>query len=271
MDPALEAGQTKGDADVRTDADAGAPGAKPRRVAPPPDVRTSGKANTKPVKAPAKAPAKTSAKAPAKTSTEPASATPRNEHSKSSPKAKAGTEAAPKFHVWAEDVERLQGIMARLHEAFGADLSDVHFSRSMPQAPIDTVQAGIGRVTPSGIKTVLAAIGEEASITNATFTVTARLLPERAAAWSAREGARGPYDRGRAAPSRIREILQRLKASKGVGLKLHDNLYGRSAEIIEKEEGCYLVRTVSPTGLRERRRMTVPELAFLVDRGWWTT
>jgi hypothetical protein len=163
------------------------------------------------------------------------------------------------------DVARLAAFLPAVADAFGPRLIGVGFARSVADAPLDVVRIDLDRVRNSDLAAARTAVGEECVVSPGRFAIAVSVLPHAPSA----SGRKSPHDRGPSAPEVVSEVSRRLrKGGDCADIVFHDNVYGHSVRVLEREGGRYLLRTVSPKGLIERRRMGPEVLEYLV-RGWW--
>lgn len=168
---------------------------------------------------------------------------------------------------WVNDPHRLDRIMRNTMKTFGVRLGAISFSKSVIEGPLDVVRIDLDRVRNADIEKASAAIGEECVIARRLFSMEVRILPRYGARTSGKR--HGPYDRGPATAETINDIRRRLKKADYADVLLHDNLYGRSMEILEKDQGRYILRAQSPAKITERLRVG-PEILNYLEKGWWT-
>lgn len=180
-------------------------------------------------------------------------------HGNSTPPAKAG---------WINDPHRLDVIMRTTMKTFGIRLSAISFSKSVIEGPLDIVRIDLDRVRNADLEKARVSVGEECVIARRLFSMEVRILPRYGARTSGNR--RGPYDKGPADAQTITDLRRRLKKADYADIVLHDNLYGRSIEILEKDRGRYVLRACSPAKITERLRVG-PEIIDYLEKGWWTS
>jgi hypothetical protein len=173
------------------------------------------------------------------------------------PSAKAG---------WTNDPQRLDAIMRKTMMTFGIRLIGIAFSKSVMEGPLDVVRIELDRVRNADIEKARDGVGEECVVARGLFAMEVRILPRYGAKTGNR---RGPYDKGPADDAIIADIRRRLKKADYAGIVFHDNLYGRTIEILEKDRGRYVLRAITPAKFTERLRVGA-ELVDYLEKGWWT-
>lgn len=177
-----------------------------------------------------------------------------------------GTTALWSKAGWINDPSRLDAIMGRAMRTFMDRLIGITFSKSVMEGPLDVVRIELDRVRNADTEKARDVIAEDCVLARGIFAMDIRILPR----FATRMGNRmGPYDKGPAEPEAINAVRQRLKKGDYDGMVFHDNLFGRTIHVVEKERGRYVLRAVTPTKRIVERLRAGPEMIEYLDKGWW--